>query len=40
MTAAGEAGPLPTGAAIARQFERSPRWGRLLKKAGLAEELG
>ncbi|MGP4102533.1 DUF2637 domain-containing protein [Nonomuraea sp. KM90] len=37
---AGEDGSLPTGQVIARQFERSPRWGRLVKKAGMAGELG
>ncbi|MEV4078381.1 DUF2637 domain-containing protein [Nonomuraea fuscirosea] len=37
---AGEDGPFPTGHVIAREFERSPRWGRLVKKAGLAGELG
>ncbi|GGK82255.1 hypothetical protein Sme01_38330 [Sphaerisporangium melleum] len=31
---------LPSGKAIASQFERSARWGRLIKKAGLAGELG
>ncbi|WP_405087572.1 DUF2637 domain-containing protein [Microbispora sp. NBC_01389] len=35
-----EDGDLPTGVAIARAFARSPRWGRLVKKAGLAGELG
>ncbi|GAA3559851.1 hypothetical protein GCM10022419_045580 [Nonomuraea rosea] len=39
-TMAGENGALPTGQVIARQFERSPRWGRLVKKAGRAGELG
>jgi hypothetical protein len=33
-------GVLPTGEAIARAFERSARWGRMVKKAGLAGELG
>ncbi|WP_328708853.1 DUF2637 domain-containing protein [Microbispora hainanensis] len=33
-------GDLPSGVAIARAFARSPRWGRLVKKAGLAGELG
>ncbi|NJP89396.1 DUF2637 domain-containing protein [Nonomuraea sp. FMUSA5-5] len=37
---AGESGSLPTGVMIARQFERSPRWGRLVKRAGNAGELG
>ncbi|MEV4323097.1 DUF2637 domain-containing protein [Microbispora rosea] len=32
-------GDLPSGIAIARAFARSPRWGRLVKKAGLAGEL-
>ncbi|GIH73420.1 hypothetical protein Mth01_56730 [Sphaerimonospora thailandensis] len=32
-------GDLPSGVAIARAFARSPRWGRLVKKAGLAGEL-
>ncbi|MEU8178837.1 hypothetical protein AB0C14_38735 [Microbispora hainanensis] len=32
-------GDLPTGVAIARAFARSCRWGRLVKKAGLADEL-
>jgi len=32
-------GDLPTGVAIARAFARSPRWGRLVKRAGLAGEL-
>ncbi|MFG1879350.1 DUF2637 domain-containing protein [Sphaerisporangium sp. NPDC049003] len=32
-------GDLPSGVAIARVFARSPRWGRLVKKAGLAGEL-
>ncbi|ETK34535.1 DUF2637 domain-containing protein [Microbispora sp. ATCC PTA-5024] len=35
-----EDGNLPTGVAIAGAFARSPRWGRLVKKAGLAGELG
>ncbi|MGW0808917.1 DUF2637 domain-containing protein [Nonomuraea sp. NPDC002799] len=39
-TVAGENGLLPTGLVIAQQFERSPRWGRLVKRAGLAGELG
>ncbi|MEU7913932.1 hypothetical protein [Microbispora bryophytorum] len=34
-----EDGDLPSGVAIARAFARSPRWGRLVKKAGLAGEL-
>ncbi|MFE3450792.1 DUF2637 domain-containing protein [Nonomuraea sp. NPDC059194] len=33
-------GALPSGKAIAFQFERSARWGRWIKKAGLAGELG
>ncbi len=33
-------GDLPSGVAIARAFARSPRWGRLVKKAGIAGELG
>ncbi|MBP2707394.1 hypothetical protein JOL79_26775 [Microbispora sp. RL4-1S] len=32
-------GDLPTGVAIARAFDRSSRWGRLVQKAGLADEL-
>lgn len=32
-------GDLPSGVAIARAFARSPRWGRLVKKVGLAGEL-
>ncbi|WP_328855381.1 DUF2637 domain-containing protein [Microbispora hainanensis] len=32
-------GGLPSGIAIARAFARSPRWGRLVKKAGLTGEL-
>ncbi|MFC0861635.1 DUF2637 domain-containing protein [Sphaerimonospora cavernae] len=32
-------GDLPSGVAIAQAFARSPRWGRLVKKAGLAGEL-
>ncbi|MDH2426430.1 DUF2637 domain-containing protein [Sphaerisporangium sp. TRM90804] len=32
-------GALPSGRAIAEQFERSPRWGRWIKKLGLAGEL-
>ncbi|MEU8195046.1 DUF2637 domain-containing protein [Microbispora amethystogenes] len=32
-------GDLPSGVAIARAFARSPRWGRLVKNAGLAGEL-
>ncbi|MEN3533654.1 DUF2637 domain-containing protein [Microbispora sp. ZYX-F-249] len=31
-------GDLPSGVAIARAFARSPRWGRLVKRAGLAGE--
>ncbi|MEV5749859.1 DUF2637 domain-containing protein [Actinoallomurus sp. NPDC052308] len=34
-----ENGVLPGGAAIGRRFERSPRWGRLVKNAGLAGSL-
>jgi hypothetical protein len=33
-------GALPTGADIARAFERSPRWGRLVKSIGSTGELG
>ena len=33
-------GDLPSGVAIAQAYARSPRWGRLVKKAGLAGELG
>jgi hypothetical protein len=33
-------GALPSGKAIAEQFERSDRWGRWIKNAGLAGELG
>lgn len=29
-------GQLPAGTVIARRFNRSPRWGRLVKNAGLA----
>jgi hypothetical protein len=32
-------GDLPSGVAIARAFARSPRWGRLVKNAGLTGEL-
>ncbi|NJP29342.1 DUF2637 domain-containing protein [Microbispora sp. SCL1-1] len=32
-------GDFPSGIAIAQAFARSPRWGRLVKKAGLAGEL-
>lgn len=39
-TIAHEQGQLPTGAVIARQFERSSRWGRLVKRAGATGELG
>ncbi|MFI7114501.1 DUF2637 domain-containing protein [Nonomuraea sp. NPDC050227] len=35
-----EEGRLPTGVVIARQFERSSRWGRLVKKSGMTGELG
>jgi Protein of unknown function (DUF2637) len=34
-----EDGRLPAGAVIARRFNRSPRWGRLVKKAGNAGSL-
>ncbi|MFC0861624.1 DUF2637 domain-containing protein [Sphaerimonospora cavernae] len=34
-----EDGDLPSGVTIARAFARSPRWGRLVKKAGLTGEL-
>ncbi|MEV5711837.1 DUF2637 domain-containing protein [Actinoallomurus sp. NPDC052274] len=34
-----ENGELPGGAAIGRHFKRSPRWGRLVKNAGLAGAL-
>lgn len=33
-------GALPSGKAIAEQFARSGRWGRWIKSAGLAGELG
>ncbi|WP_246149380.1 DUF2637 domain-containing protein [Nonomuraea turkmeniaca] len=33
-------GELSSGEAIAEAFERSARWGRLVKKSGLAGELG
>ncbi|MEO3810800.1 DUF2637 domain-containing protein [Sphaerisporangium sp. B11E5] len=36
----GPDGALPSGRAIAEQFERSPRWGRWIKKVGLTGELG
>lgn len=39
QTNLGQDGKIPSGLAIARNFERSPRWGRLVKKAGLAGEL-
>jgi hypothetical protein len=32
--------PLPSGREIARQYGRHERWGRLVKRAGLASELG
>jgi hypothetical protein len=32
-------GKIPSGLAIAQKFGRSPRWGRLVKRAGLAGEL-
>lgn len=32
-------GELPGGAAIGRRFDRSPRWGRLVKSSGLAGHL-
>ena len=35
-----EDGKLPTGEAIARQYGRHERWGRLVKRSGLAGELG
>jgi hypothetical protein len=34
-----EDGQLPVGAVIARRFNRSPRWGRLVKHAGTAGSL-
>lgn len=34
-----ENGELPAGAVIAQRFNRSPRWGRLVKKAGIAGSL-
>ncbi|MBN6050688.1 DUF2637 domain-containing protein, partial [Nonomuraea sp. RK-328] len=34
-----EDGAMPSGVAIAKQFGRSHRWGRLVKRAGLAGEL-
>lgn len=34
-----ENGELPGGAAIGRRFKRSPRWGRLVKNAGLTGAL-
>ncbi|HEY2505190.1 MAG TPA: hypothetical protein VGI58_01630 [Streptosporangiaceae bacterium] len=33
-------GSLPSGKDIARQYGRHERWGRLVKRAGLAGELG
>jgi len=33
-------GSLPAGAELAREFRRSARWGRLVKNAGLAGQLG
>ncbi|MEU7829516.1 DUF2637 domain-containing protein [Nonomuraea sp. NPDC049129] len=33
-------GALPSGKVIATQFSRSPRWGRWIKNAGLAGDLG
>ncbi|MGW4964081.1 DUF2637 domain-containing protein [Nonomuraea sp. NPDC004186] len=33
-------GNLPSGRAIAQAFDRSARWGRLIKKTGLAGDLG
>jgi hypothetical protein len=33
-------GALPSGRVIAMQFSRSPRWGRWIKSAGLAGDLG
>jgi hypothetical protein len=35
-----EDGSLPSGGEIARQYGRHERWGRLVKRAGLAGELG
>jgi hypothetical protein len=32
-------GRLPAGAVIAKHFNRSPRWGRLIKSAGEADSL-
>lgn len=34
-----EDGSLPTGGEIARQYGRHERWGRLVKRSGLAGEL-
>ena len=34
-----EDGSLPSGADIARQYGRHERWGRLVKRSGLAGEL-
>jgi hypothetical protein len=34
------AGELPSGEAIAEAFQRSPRWGRLVKSAGLSGQYG
>ncbi len=33
-------GSLHTGTEVARQFRRSERWGRLVKKTGLSGQLG
>jgi hypothetical protein len=33
-------GSLPSGRAIAGQYGRHERWGRMVKKAGLAGDLG
>jgi hypothetical protein len=35
-----EDGPLPSGTEIARKYGQHERWGRLVKRAGLAGELG
>lgn len=39
LTYRAENGELPGGAAIGTRFKRSPRWGRLVKNAGLAGAL-
>jgi hypothetical protein len=36
----GADGSLPSGRDIGRQFGRHERWGRLVKRAGLTDELG